>query len=233
MIFRVSCLRCCCQSCGPFLFHGCTRVPLFLPTDRFQQALLLFFFAFFAASCFNPPYLQFLLMQHVPTVLAALLLVWVSKRLEISRVSFTLIIAFLCLHTLGARYLYSYTPYDDWSETLFGVSISETFGFERNHYDRLVHFSFGLLMAYPIQELERRYFALSNLVASLLAIEFVIAMSAAYEMLEWLIAVIFAPEWSGQFLGLQGDIFDAQKDTALATLGAILTMGLTALFRKQ
>lgn len=195
-----------------------------LPRDRYQQCALLFFLIVFSASCVNPPYVRFLLMQHVPTVFAAALLVWLSTRLEFSRMSFSLIILFLCLHTLGARYLYSYTPYDNWSEALFGVSVSETFGWDRNHYDRLVHFSFGLLMALPIRELEVRYLKLSNLIASLLAIEFVIAMSAVYEMLEWLIAVIFAPEWSEQFLGLQGDVFDAQKDTVLATLGAIIAI---------
>ena len=118
----------------------------------------------------RPPYLQFLLMQHVPTFLAACLLVYLANRFEISRLSFASIVLFLCLHTLGARYLYSYTPYDVWSEWLLGINISETFGFERNHYDRVVHFSFGLLMAVPIQEFERRHLKLSLAVSSVLAI---------------------------------------------------------------
>ena len=166
-----------------------------------------------------PPYLQFLLMQHVPTVLAALLLAYLSNRFVISRLSYSSIIVFLCLHTLGARYLYSYVPYDVWSEELVGVNLSEAFGFQRNHYDRLVHFSYGLLLAVPVQEFERRYLRLSRAVASVLAIEFIIATSASYELIEWLVAVVFTPKWAEQFLGQQGDIFDAQKDTALATAG--------------
>jgi uncharacterized membrane protein YjdF len=114
--------------------------------------LFLLFLAFFAGSCISPPYLQFLLMQHVPTVLAAFLLAYLSNRFVISRLSFTSIIVFLCLHTLGARYLHSYVPYDAWSQQLFGFSLSETFGWERNHSDRVVHFSYGLLLAVPIQE---------------------------------------------------------------------------------
>jgi len=189
----------------------------------------MFFMVFFAGSCIAPPYLQFLLMQHVPTVLAALLLAYISNRVIISRSSFSSIVAFLCLHTLGARYLYSYTPYDVWSESILGININEIFGFQRNHYDRLVHFSYGLLLVVPVQEFERRYLRLSMVISAVLAIEFIIATSACYELLEWLVAVIFTPAWAEQFLGQQGDIFDAQKDTALATLGAIVSIGVKVL----
>lgn len=207
-----------------------------LPRDRYQTVLFLFFLLFFAGSCISPPYLQFLLMQHVPTVLAALLLAYLSNRFVISRCSFSSIIVFLCLHTLGARYLYSYVPYDVWSEKLLGVNLSEAFGFQRNHYDRVVHFSYGLLLAVPVQEFERRYLRLSKAVSSLLALEFIIATSASYELIEWLVAVVFTPDWAEQFLGQQGDIFDAQKDTALATLGAvvsIIAMALTDRWRMK
>ncbi len=189
----------------------------------------MFFMVFFAGSCIAPPYLQFLLMQHVPTVLAALLLAYISNRVVISRSSYSSIVVFLCLHTLGARYLYSYTPYDVWSESILGVNINEIFGFQRNHYDRLVHFSYGLLLVVPVQEFERRYLRLSMVISAVLAIEFIIATSACYELLEWLVAVIFTPAWAEQFLGQQGDIFDAQKDTALATLGAIVSIGVKVL----
>lgn len=196
----------------------------YLPEDRYQARLFLAFLLFFAGSCVSPPYLQYMLMQHVPTVLSVLLLLYLSNRIVISRLSFTLIIVFLALHTLGARYLYSYVPYDAWSQQLLDISISETFGFERNHYDRLVHFSYGLLLVIPMQEFEVRYLRLSNFLASLLAIEFIVATSAGYEIIEWLIAVFFAPDWSEQFLGQQGDPFDAQKDMALATTGAMIAM---------
>ena len=203
-----------------------------LPRDRFQQTLFLLFLIFFAGSCLEPPYRQFLLMQHVPTVLAALLLAALSSRFVISRLSFSSIVLFLCLHTLGARYLYSYTPYDVWSEQMLGINISETFGFQRNHYDRLVHFSYGLLLAIPIQEFERRHLRLSVAISSVLAIECIIATSASYELIEWLVAIIFTPEWAEQFLGHQGDIFDAQKDTALATAGALLSISMLAMMSR-
>ncbi len=68
-----------------------------LPRDRYQQVLLLLFLVFFVGSCIAPPYREFLLMQHVPTVLAALLLAYLSNRFVISRLSFSSIIVFLCL----------------------------------------------------------------------------------------------------------------------------------------
>ncbi len=204
-----------------------------LPTNRFQQTLFAAFLIFLAATCINPPYLQFIMMQHVPTLLVLGLLVFVANRYVISRLSFTSIILFLSLHTLGARYLYSYVPYDTWSEFLFGINITDLFGFERNHYDRLVHFSYGLLLVVPIQEFERRYFGLSTKLSDVLAIECILATSAAYELGEWLVAVVFAPEWAEAFLGQQGDIFDAQKDMTLATVGAVLSIGLQKLVQTK
>ena len=204
-----------------------------LPRNRCQRVLFLFFSLFFIGSCIAPPYPQFLLMQHVPTVLAALLLGYLSNRFVIGSVNFASIILFLCLHTLGARYLYSYTPYDAWTEQLLGFNLSETFGWERNHYDRLVHFSYGLLLVIPVQDFERRYLGLSAAISAVLAVEFIIATSASYEMIEWLVAVIFTPHWAEQFLGQQGDIFDAQKDMALATSGAIISVTILAIVGRR
>ncbi len=200
-----------------------------LPRDPFQRRVFAGFLLFFAASCINPPHLEFMLLQHGPTVASLALLVFVVNRLELSRLSYSLTIAFLVLHTIGARYLYSNMPYDRWAAWLTGHTISEIFGASRNHYDRVVHFSFGLLMTRPIQELERRYLKLSLTMSCLLAIEFIIAMSAIYELIEWLVAVTFAPDWAESFLGQQGDPFDGQKDMALATLGSLLAAGAIAI----
>ncbi len=204
----------------------------FLPRDRFQQFLFVVFLIILSGSCIKPPYPDYLLMQHVPTLAGALLLPFLSNRYDISRLSFAAIILFLILHTVGARYLYSYTPYDAWSERWLGISISDVFGFQRNHYDRLVHFSYGFLLAVPIQEFERRHLRLLPALSSVLAIECILATSAAYELIEWLVAVIFTPDWADKFLGQQGDMFDAQKDMALATTGAILSIGALAIVNR-
>lgn len=195
-----------------------------LPQDRVQRGLFVSLILAVAVSCIQAPYRQFLLMQHVPTLMAVWLLGFLASRFPLSRFSFASVVIFLAMHTLGARYLYSYTPYDEWSNWLIGIGISESFGWTRNHYDRLVHFSYGLLIAIPIHEFECRHLRLSRQLAAILAIECILATSAAYELLEWLIAITFTPTWAESFLGQQGDIFDAHKDMALATAGAILSI---------
>ena len=133
----------------------------------------------------RPTLMDFLLMQHAPTVVVIVFLGWLSNRMRLSQFSYAAIALFLVMHILGARYLYSYTPYDKLAEFIFGMGISEFFGFERNHYDRLVHFLWGFLIAIPIQEAERRYLKLSAFASSVLAVEAILATSAAYEILEW------------------------------------------------
>ncbi len=204
-----------------------------IPKDRFQKALFLLFLIFFTVSCIKPPFLQFLLMQHVPTVVAIFLLAYLSNRFTISRLSFSLIIVFLCLHTLGARYLYSYFPYDAMSEYLLGINITDSFGFSRNHYDRLVHFSYGLLLVVPAQEIAHRHFRMSVALSSVLAVVFIVVTSAGYEFIEWLVAITFTPEWADSFLGQQGDMLDGQKDMALATAGAVLSASILSFTRRS
>lgn len=75
------------------------------------------------------------------------------KRLVLSRISYTLIFLFLCLHAVGAHYTYTEVPYDAWFGTVAGKMLNEVMGWERNHFDRLVHFSYGLLLAYPVREM--------------------------------------------------------------------------------
>ena len=85
------------------------------------------------------------LLHHVPTLALMVVLIWSGRKHPLSNFTYTLIFVFMMLHVIGARYLYSYVPYDDWTEALFGVRLSDVFGWHRNHYDRLVHVSFGLI----------------------------------------------------------------------------------------
>ena len=120
-----------------------------LPEDRWNRSLIAAFLVLWAVSCIRIPYPDYFVMQHVPTVLAAITLVVADRKHVVDRLGFTFIVLFLTLHLLGARYLYSFVPYDEWTQKLFGVSITEQFGFQRNHYDRIVHVCFGLLFVYP------------------------------------------------------------------------------------
>lgn len=146
-----------------------------------------------------------------------------------SRASYTLIFLFLCLHTVGAHYTYSLVPYDEWWRALTGHSLNSLLGWERNNFDRVVHFSYGLLLAYPIREIFLRVAEVRGFWAYFLPLDVTLSTSALYELIEWGAAEFFGGDLGAAYLGTQGDIWDAQKDMALAALGAVIAMTVTAL----
>jgi putative membrane protein len=157
---------------------------------------------------------------------AALAASW--RRFPLSRVSYTLIFLFLCLHTVGAHFTYSLVPYDEWWRRLTGQSLNALLGWERNNFDRVVHFSYGLLLAYPVRELLLRVASVKGFWGYFLPLDLTMSTSALYELIEWGAAEVFGGELGATFLGTQGDIWDAHKDMALASLGALAAMLATA-----
>lgn len=153
--------------------------------------------------------------------------IFTYKKLPLSRLSYTLIFIFLVIHEIGAHYTYSLVPYDDWFASLFGVTFNEVIGWERNNYDRLVHFSYGLLLAYPLREVFFRVARAEGFWGYFLPLDFTMSTSMLYELIEWGAAEFFGGELGAAYLGTQGDIWDAQKDMALASLGAVVAMLLT------
>lgn len=188
-----------------------------------RRAALALLCAAAAASFIGARFPVDLALHHTGTIAGALLLVWVDRRWELSGASYAAVVAFLAAHGLGARYVYSLVPYDEWSAALTGHRISDVFGFHRNHYDRLVHLLFGLLLGVPAFELVRRRSALGRVSCVLLVLSFVLAASALYELFEWGLAVTLAPDSAERYNGQQGDMWDAQRDMTLALLGAVLT----------
>ena len=144
-----------------------------------------------------------------------------------SDLSYVLITAFVCLHVLGSHWSYSRVPWGDWS----------ALGFERNMYDRAVHFGYGFLLALPTREVLARLTGRNGPSSAYFTVEFIVATSALYEIAEWLVVIIVAPDLGDAFLGAQGDHFDAIADMALAALGAILVMlawlAVTAVRRRR
>lgn len=178
----------------------------------------------------NQPYPEVAILHHVPTLIFLLALPWISRRWQISPGAMWCIFAFLVLHTIGGRYTYTNTPYDAWFASLFGQGLNDLMGWERNHYDRLVHFAFGLLLVLPVVDLFQKHLQISRRFAVYIAVEMVLAISALYEVFEWLLSIVLAPDNVEAYNGQQGDIWDAQKDMALAFLGALLTAAIL-LFR--
>ncbi len=204
-----------------------------LPNDPWNRRVLATFFALWVISAIRVPYPQFFAMQHIPTVLAVIALTAAERQMFVDRVGFVLVVAFLVLHLIGARYLYSYVPYDDWAEHVFGFRLTERFSFERNHYDRLVHICFGLLFVYPFARFFQRQLNARGCWPAVLAVCVVMAAGAVYEIAEWAVAMAFAPDWADAYNGQQGDPWDAQRDMALAAVGVIFGVGLDAAWRKS
>ena len=169
------------------------------------------------------------LLENVLLVLGVVVLLVTRKRLPLSGISYTMILVFLCLHIIGAHYTYAEVPYDAAFRKLTGSSFNELIGWKRNNYDRVVHFSYGLLLAYPIRELFLRVANVRGFWGYFLPLDLTMSSSMLYELIEWLSAVSFGSGLGAAFLGSQGDEWDAQKDMALASLGALITMTVTAI----
>lgn len=168
-------------------------------------------------------------LENVFVLLGVIFIAATYRSIPLSRISYTLVFVFLCLHVLGSHYTYSLTPYDEWFQTIIGFSVDEAMGFKRNHYDRMIHFAYGLLLAYPLRELFIRIANVKGFWGYLFPLVITISSSAIYELVEWGAAEIFGEDIGIAYLGTQGDVWDAQKDMALASLGAFIAIIITAL----
>ena len=166
-------------------------------------------------------------LENVLVVAAAVFLVFSYHRIPLSRISYTLIFLFLCLHAVGAHYTYAEVPYNDWFTCLFGTGLNEILGWERNNFDRVVHFLYGLLLFYPLRELYFRVVDVEGFWGYFLPLDFAMSTSMLFELFEWAAAEFFGGDLGMAYLGTQGDVWDAHKDMALASLGAFIAMMIT------
>tara|TARA_R110002049_G_scaffold185580_3_gene353788 strand:+ start:8491 stop:9138 length:648 start_codon:yes stop_codon:yes gene_type:complete len=173
-------------------------------------------------SFVGAPYPDELVLQHVPTVLGLVIFTIVIIRFRPSTVSFVCATLFLWLHLIGARWIYSFVPYDGFFHSVLGITLSDHFGWQRNHYDRLVHFASGILGVPIASEILQRLCGMRPRGAAVMAVMSVLAVGAMYEILEWQIAKSLSPEQAEAYNGQQGDVWDPQKDMALALFGAMI-----------
>ncbi|HKE94485.1 MAG TPA: DUF2238 domain-containing protein [Povalibacter sp.] len=180
------------------------------------------------ALAFDPSDRKDWLLENALLVLAIALLAATYRRFPLSRISYTLIFIFLCLHTIGAHFTYAQVPYDQWCRSLIGSSCNELLGWQRNNFDRVVHFSYGLLLAYPVRELFLRVAGVRGFWGYFLPLDLTMSTSMLYELIEWGAAEAFGGDLGAAYLGTQGDVWDAHKDMALASLGALIAMCVVA-----
>lgn len=191
--------------------------------SRYQKMLLAVFSAVWIWAAVRPKFPHDWLLENYLVFFFVPFIIAISRYFRLSDLSYTLITLFMCLHVIGSHYTYAEVP--------FGVVLQDWFGAERNMYDRLVHFSFGFLLAYPMRETFHRVARSRGVWSYWLPVELVLAFSALYEIIEWLVAARVDPSAGLAFLGAQGDVWDAQKDMLLAGLGAVIAMLIVMLVR--
>jgi putative membrane protein len=190
--------------------------------NRFLRALAAAYLGVWLATAIAPLDRGDWLLENLLVFAAAAVLVATHRAFVFSNFSYALIAAFLALHALGAHYTYSLTPFGDW--------IAARLGLARNPYDRMVHFAFGLLLAYPLHELARRGLHLRGAWSFVVPGIAIVSLSSAYEIVESWTARLVDPALGQAFLGAQGDPWDAQKDMTLALSGAAIALAATALY---
>lgn len=165
------------------------------------------------------------LLENLLAVSTVAVMIVTYRRFVFSDGSYILITVFMILHAIGAHYTYAKVPFGFWMKDAFDLS--------RNHFDRVVHFAFGFLLAYPAYELFLRAAKVRREWALFMAAIAVISLSGTFEVVESWVAQIASPELGDAYLGTQGDVWDAQKDMTLAIIGALIIVGLTYAMSKS
>lgn len=191
------------------------------------------FAAIWLALAWAPWYREDWALENVLVGFGLWWLVRRHRRAPFSNASYLLLFAFGVLHEIGAHYTYSEVPYDAWAQALTGHTVSEALDLSRNHFDRLAHFAFGLLLFRPVQEYVEASGRLPGHARYLYPVALLAAMSTVFELFEWWAAEIFGGDLGQAYLGMQGDVWDAQKDMALALLGSLLAAGAAVWRQKE
>lgn len=184
------------------------------------QRLVALYAVVWLVTAIRPFNRQDWILENLPVFVAVSALVATYRKFQFSNLSYILLTLFLMLHAVGAHFTYTEMPLGNWLRDVLQLS--------RNHYDRVVHFSFGLLIAYPLREGLAHVGGLRAEWSYIVTVHVVIAWSGFYEILEAIVARLVNPELGAAYNGIQGDVWDAQKDMGLALAGAILCMAVTA-----
>jgi putative membrane protein len=190
-----------------------------LSRNRLVQGLLGWYLLFWLWMAISPVDRSDWLLENILAVAAVAVLILTARRFQFSNRSYVLITLFLTVHAIGAHYTYAKVPLGFWLQDLLNAG--------RNPFDRLVHFAYGLLLAYPIREVLVRLAGVSGAWSYVLPVSATLAQSGLFELIEAVAATVVNPELGAAYLGMQGDEWDAQKDMAAALTGAVLMMSAT------
>lgn len=192
-------------------------------TGYFPYLLLGLYLLLFTLCAIEPYDRNVWLAENLPVLIVVGAIIYFSRIHHFSNLSYGLMAVFIMLHTIGGHYTFERVPFD-W--------FSELFGFERNHYDRIAHFSVGFY-AYPLAEwMVTRRLVRTGWIVVLFPLFAIISVAGIYEIFEWRYAVNADPAAGIAVLGSQGDVWDAQKDILADTLGALTVLCLFYLLHR-
>jgi putative membrane protein len=199
--------------------------PLPFRYNRRLQLLVALFIAVFIVSAIDPVMPEDFWAENGLVIVCVGGLALSYRRFAFSDLSYLLIFLFLVLHEWGAHHRYATVPVGEWAKVVFGTV--------RNDYDRVVHFTFGLCIAYPQYECLIRGGRLKRSWALWLTPALILGYGAGYEIIEASAATLLTPDAGEAFLGLQGDPWDTHKDMFMAYLGAIVAILITSALSKK
>jgi putative membrane protein len=155
-------------------------------------------------------------LETTPGLVGLVILLATYRRFPLTTLCYTLIALHICVLCVGGHYTYARVPAFDW--------LRQTFGWQRNHYDRLGHFMQGFVPAIIAREVIIRLGVVSRKKwIPFLVVSVCLAISAFYELVEWWTALLSGSA-ANDFLGSQGDVWDTQSDMCLALIGAVCAL---------
>jgi putative membrane protein len=193
--------------------------------NRFLHWICAAFAVLFAACAWRPDTIFDFFLENGCVSAFLLLLILTYRKFPLSDLSYLLILVYLSIHEWGAHYKYSDVPLGEWMKPWLHT--------HRNMYDRVAHFSFGLLLSYPFQDVLMRAVSVRTAWRYILPVEATLSFSAIYEILEAGMAMILTPQRGEEFVGMQGDMWDSQEDMLMAGLGSVAAMCIIALIRHR
>lgn len=193
-------------------------------SNRWLQVFIVVFTLIWISTIVGTTDMNNWMLENLLVFLFLGFMIFSYRKYQFSDLSYLLVCIYLCLHVYGSKYTYAENPLGYW--------LKDALQWERNHYDRIVHFSFGFLLAYPMREMFLSWLKFPMWVAWLLPIEITLSISAFYELIEWGVADVFFPSQGDAYLGTQGDVWDAQKDIFLAFCGAIFATTIVSTIKR-
>ncbi|HET8940192.1 MAG TPA: DUF2238 domain-containing protein [Polyangiales bacterium] len=196
--------------------------------SRFAITLLALYVALFSLLAIAPRDRGTWWAENIPIVaLVALLVVLYLRGVRLSNLGYALASVLVFMHTVGGYYTFEHVPFG-W--------VTRLFGFERNHYDRVAHFSVGFYAFALCEVLQSHKLVKRPWVAYVFGAACIGTVAALYEIIEWIYAAVAGGSAGAAFLGSQGDPWDAQEDMLADISGALfalLVYGLRARFQKR